>query len=249
MACVSSRYTDVNGDEVVKCTSADMTDVEPTLPQPPVGLEVVGRTYGTLDLKADYPDPANGDAVFVQGYAFQCSLESECNSSGPWFPSSAPFAADPTTPVTVSGLAEDTTYNCWSATVVGASEPYEYFCSDPVQDATTDEAQLAVVGSPGTSSFFLNALGLDDPTDVPSFEGWAFQCVANILGSYGPCDPSGTWYVGRQIVLACIPLFCLLDPPYAMHSAPPVSSSDPAVSTLKQYKLVVSRAYHTIPTM
>lgn len=105
------------------------------------------------------------------------------------------FATDPATPVTVSGLAEDTAYNCWAATVAGDSAPYEYSCSAPAQDFATAEAQLAVVGSAGATSFFLHALGLDDPdpADVPNFQGWALQCAA---GSPA-CDPTGTWYVLR----------------------------------------------------
>jgi len=186
----------VEFDGQTRCTSADATDVVPTLPEPPTDVTVSNPTYQSLDVAAVAPANATGGgAVPVAGYAFQCSLESECDPDGAWFPSLASFATDPATPVTVSGLAEDTAYNCWAATVAGDSAPYEYSCSAPAQDFATAEAQLAVVGSAGATSFFLHALGLDDPdpADVPNFQGWALQCAA---GSPA-CDPTGTWYVLR----------------------------------------------------
>ena len=110
----------------------------PTVPEPPKDATISNATPQSLDVAAAVPDPANGDAVTVQGYAFQCldSSEAECDPNGPWFPSSNAFASDPTTPVTVSGLDVDTPYRCWAATVVGSSAPFTYACSDPVEAST-----------------------------------------------------------------------------------------------------------------
>ena len=110
----------------------------PTVPGPPKDATISNPTPQSLDVAAAVPDPANGDAVTVQGYAFQCldSSEAECDPNGPWFPSSNAFASDPTTPVTVSGLDVDTPYRCWAATVVGSSAPFTYACSDPVEAST-----------------------------------------------------------------------------------------------------------------
>ena len=110
----------------------------PTVPEPPKDATISNATPQSLDVAAAVPDPANGDAVTVQGYAFQCldSSEAECDPNGPWFPSSNAFASDPTTPVTVSGLDVDTPYKCWAATVVGTSAPFTYACSDPVEAST-----------------------------------------------------------------------------------------------------------------
>jgi hypothetical protein len=184
----------VEFDGQTRCTPEDFITEVATLPNHPTDVTVSSPAFESLDVAAVAPtDATGGGAVPVAGYAFQCSLESECDPDGAWFPSSASFATDPATPVVVSGLAEDTAYNCWAATVSGDSAPYEYSCSAPAQDFATAEAQLAVVGSPGATSFFLHALGLDDPdpVDVPNFQGWALQCAA---GSPA-CDPTGTWYV------------------------------------------------------
>ena len=110
----------------------------PTVPEPPKDATISNATPQSLDVAAAVPDPANGDAVTVQGYAFQCldSSEAECDPNGPWFPSSNAFASDLTTPVTVSGLDVGTTYKCWAATVVGSSAPFTYACSDPVEAST-----------------------------------------------------------------------------------------------------------------
>ena len=202
-------------DGNAQCTAGDSTDVVPTLPNPPTDVTVSNPTSGSLDVAAVAPTASGGNALPVQGYAFQCSLESECNPSGPWFPSSAPFASDPTIPVTVSGLDDDTAYNCWAATIAGESAPYEYSCSVPAQDSTTSGVLLGVVGIPGATSFYLNAPDLSDPV-YPDFEGWSFQCVAGNLGSYDPCDPSGPWYVAWRSIHACVPRPAV-DPSDEMH--------------------------------
>ncbi len=135
---VRFRYNDATGAAVTKCSTADMAAVVPTLPGPPTCLGISNPTRESLDVDALLPFPDNGDAVTVQGYAFQCldSSEAACDPDGPWFPSSTPFASNPTTPVTVSGLAAATDYNCWAATVVGDSAPFTYYCSDPGEAGT-----------------------------------------------------------------------------------------------------------------
>ena len=139
----------VEFDGQTRCTSADATDVEPTLPEPPTDVTVSSPAFESLDVAAVAPTGPSGDAVPVAGYAFQCSLASECDPSGTWFPSSAPFASDPETPVTVSGLDPDTQYNCWAATVAGDSAPYEYSCSDSVQGSTVAAAAPTLAAIPG----------------------------------------------------------------------------------------------------
>lgn len=64
-----------------------------------------------------------------------------------------------------------------------------------LQNPPIVEPQLAVVGNPGTSSFYLNAQGLvdPDPAAVPNFQGWVFQCVAGAQSTYPPCEPTGSW--------------------------------------------------------
>jgi hypothetical protein len=139
-------------DGEARCTSADTTDVVPTLPNPPTDVTVSSPAFESLDVAAVAPtDATGGGAVPVAGYAFQCSLESECDPSGTWFPSSAPFASDPATPVTVSGLDPDTQYNCWAATVAGDSAPYEYSCSDSVQGSTAAAAAPTLAAIPGST--------------------------------------------------------------------------------------------------
>jgi hypothetical protein len=139
-------------DGEAQCTSADTTDVVPTLPNPPTDVTVSSPAFESLDVAAVAPtDATGGGAVPVAGYAFQCSLASECDPSGTWFPSSAPFASDPATPVTVSGLDPDTQYNCWAATVAGDSAPYEYSCSDSVQGSTAAAAAPTLAAIPGST--------------------------------------------------------------------------------------------------
>lgn len=139
-------------DGEAQCTSADSTDVVPTLPSPPTSVVVSNPTFDSLEVTAVAPvNPGGGGAVPVAGYAFQCSLEAECDPDGTWFPSSAPFAADPADPVTVTGLDAATVYNCWAATVAGDSAPYEYSCSVLEQGTTAivEDVKMAVVqGSP-----------------------------------------------------------------------------------------------------
>jgi hypothetical protein len=139
-------------DGEAQCTSADTTDVVPTLPNPPTDVTVSSPAFESLDVAAVAPtDATGGGAVPVAGYAFQCSLASECDPSGTWFPSSAPFASDPATPVMVSGLDPDTQYNCWAATVAGDSAPYEYSCSDSVQGSTAAAAAPTLAAIPGST--------------------------------------------------------------------------------------------------
>jgi hypothetical protein len=127
------------------------TTVVPTLPNPPTDVTVSSPAFESLDVAAVAPTGPSGNAVPVAGYAFQCSLASECDPSGAWFPSSAPFASDPATPVMVSGLDPDTQYNCWAATVAGDSAPYEYSCSDSVQGSTAAAAAPTLAAIPGST--------------------------------------------------------------------------------------------------
>ncbi len=139
-------------DGEAQCTSAESTTVVPTLPNPPTNVSVSNPTIASLDVAAIAPeDPEGGGAVPVAGYAFQCrpANESECDPAGTWFPSSAPFASDPTTPETVDGLDADTVYNCWAATVAGDAGSYEYSCSEPVQGTTflLEDVMMTVIES------------------------------------------------------------------------------------------------------
>ena len=137
--CFASATYVENGVTQYACAEAEYQAndyVVPTLPGPPRTVEISNPTYQSLNVAAALPDPANGNAVTVQGYAFQClSTSNECDPDGTWFPSSA-FASDPTIPVTVSGLEADTAYMCWAATVVGDSAPFTYACSDPAESST-----------------------------------------------------------------------------------------------------------------
>ncbi len=135
-------------DGEAQCTSADSTDVVPTLPSPPTSVVVSNPTFDSLEVTAVAPvNPGGGGAVPVAGYAFQCSLAAECDPDGTWFPSSAPFAADPADPVTVTGLDAATVYNCWAATVAGDSAPYEYSCSVLEQGTTPDAPAVSAASS------------------------------------------------------------------------------------------------------
>lgn len=94
-----------NGE--AQCTSAEAAIVQPTFPNPPTNVTVSDPTIASLNVEAIPPqDPEGGGAVPFAGYAFQCrpANELECDPAGTWFPSSAPFASNPATPVTVDGL-------------------------------------------------------------------------------------------------------------------------------------------------
>ena len=127
-----------NGE--AQCTSAEAAIVQPTFPNPPTNVTVSDPTIASLNVEAIPPqDPEGGGAVPFAGYAFQCrpANELECDPAGTWFPSSAPFASNPATPVTVDGLDADTVYNCWAATVAGDVGSYEYSCSIEPEQGTT----------------------------------------------------------------------------------------------------------------
>ena len=136
--CFAATVYGASGSEKYSCSIA--SDSLSTLPGPPTGAAISNPTHQSLEVVADLPDPVNGDAATVQGYAFQClpaSAADECSQAGTWFPSSAPFASVPTTPMTVSGLESETAYKCWAATVVGDSRPLTYYCSDHAAESST----------------------------------------------------------------------------------------------------------------
>jgi len=139
----------VEFDGQTRCTPKDFITEVATLPNHPTDVTVSSPAFESLDVAAVAPTGPSGNALPVAGYAFQCSLASECDPSGTWFPSSAPFASDPETPVTVSGLHPDAQYNCWAATVAGDSAPYEYSCSDSVQGSTAAAAAPTLAAIPG----------------------------------------------------------------------------------------------------
>jgi hypothetical protein len=142
----------VEFDGQTRCTPEDFITEVATLPNHPTDVTVSSPAFESLDVAAVAPtDATGGGAVPVAGYAFQCLLASECDPSGTWFPSSAPFASDPATPVVVSGLDPDTQYNCWAATVAGDSAPYEYSCSDSVQGSTAAAAAPTLAAIPGST--------------------------------------------------------------------------------------------------
>ena len=142
-------FVTVDGGALNAFSKCKLAGEATTDPNPPTDVTVSNPTFESLDVGAVAPTGPSGNAILVAGYAFQCSLASECDPSGTWFPSSAPFASDPETPVTVSGLDPDTQYNCWAATVAGDSAPYEYSCSDSVQGSTVAAAAPTLAAIPG----------------------------------------------------------------------------------------------------